>query len=171
MLIDIRSDTVTKPSQAMRAAMAAAEVGDDVLDGDPTVRRLDARMSEMLGKEDALFFPTGSMANLTGVAVLSQPGTECVIDSNAHIMQGEMAGVATICAVQFKLVPAGDGRLVMNADDLRRTMRPPSIHSPLTSVVSVENTHNGAGGTVSSVGDLRAIQEVAAEHGVPVHMD
>jgi threonine aldolase len=171
MFIDIRSDTVTKPTPGMRQAMAAAEVGDDVLDGDPSTRRLEARMADLLGKEAALFFPTGSMANLTGVAAMSSPGTEVILDANAHIMQGEMAGVATICGVQFKLVPSSEGRLVMSAGDLRRTIRPPSIHNPLPSVICVENTHNGAGGTVTSLSELRAMRAVADEHGLPVHLD
>ena len=171
MQIDIRSDTVTKPTKAMRHAMAEAEVGDDVLDGDPSVRRLEARTAELLGKEAALFFPTGSMANITGVAVLSAPGTEVILDANAHIMQGEMAGVSTICGVQFKLVPSSEGHLVMGAEDLRLAIRAPSIHSPLQSVVCFENTHNGAGGTVTSLTDLRAMRAVAAAHGIPVHLD
>src|SRR6478609_8118300 len=147
--IDLRSDTVTRPTAAMRRAMAEAEVGDDVLDGDPTVRRLEARVAELLGKESALFFPTGTMANQTGIAVLSTPGTEVLLDANAHIIHWEMAGAAAICGVQVRGVPAGPGRLVMGADDLRQTIRPASIHAPAASLVCVENTHNGAGGKVT----------------------
>ena len=171
MPIDIRSDTVTKPTLAMRRAMAEAEVGDDVLDGDPTVRRLEARVAALLGKEAARFFPTGSMANQTGIAVLSTPGTEALLDANAHIIHWEMAGAAAICGVQVRPVMPGDGRLVMNAEDLARTIRPASIHSPAASVVCFENTHNGAGGKVTSLADLRAMRAVADEHGLPVHMD
>lgn len=171
MRIDLRSDTVTKPTPAMREAMARAEVGDDVLDGDPTVGRLEARVAALLGKESGLFFPTGSMANMTGVAVHSTPGTEALLDADAHIIQGEMAGVAAICGVQIRPVPASAGRLVMGADDLRRAIRPPSKHDPAFSVVCVENTHNGAGGVVTSLADLRALRSVADEHGLPVHMD
>jgi threonine aldolase len=170
-LIDLRSDTVTKPTAAMRRAMAEAEVGDDVLDGDPTVRRLEARVAELLGKEAALFFPSGTMANQTGIAVLSTPGTEALLDANAHIIHWEMAGAAALCGVQVRGVPAGDGRLVMNADDLARTIRPASIHAPSASLVCFENTHNGAGGKVTSAADLRALRAVADEHGLPVHMD
>src|SRR3954468_14610598 len=139
MIIDIRSDTVTRPKPAMRRAMAEAEGGDDVLDGDPTVRRLEERVAALLGKEAALFFPTGTMANQTGIAVLSTPGTEALLDANAHIIHWEMAGAAAICGVQVRGVPAGEGRLVMNAEDLRRTIRPPSIHSPAASLVCFEN--------------------------------
>lgn len=155
----------------MRQAMAAAEVGDDVLDGDPTVRRLEARIAELLGKEAALFFPTGSMANMTGVAVHAALGSEALLDEDAHIIHGEMAGVAALLGVQVRQVRVGRGRVVMNADDLRRAIRAPSKHDPAISVVCVENTHNGAGGKVTTLADLRAMQTVANEHGLPVHMD
>jgi threonine aldolase len=167
----IRSDTVTRPTLAMRRAMTEAEVGDDVLDGDPTVRRLEARVAALLGKEASLFFPTGTMANQTGIAVLSSPGTEALLDANAHIIHWEMAGAAAICGVQVRAVPAADGRLVMNAHDLARAIRPTSIHAPMASLVCFENTHNGAGGKVTALADLRAMRAVADEHGLPVHMD
>ena len=171
MPIDLRSDTVTKPSLAMRRAMAEAEVGDDVLDGDPTVRRLEQRVAGMLGKEAALFFPTGTMANQTGIAVHSRPGTEALLDANAHIIHWEMAGAAAICGVQVRPVTAAEGRIVMGADDLARTIRPTSIHAPVASLVCFENTHNGAGGKVTSLTELRAMRAVADDHGLPVHMD
>ncbi|MEO7457557.1 MAG: GntG family PLP-dependent aldolase [Gemmatimonadaceae bacterium] len=170
-MIDIRSDTVTRPSPAMRRAMAEAEVGDDVLDGDPTVLRLEARMAELLGMEAALFFPTGSMANMTGVAVHAPLGSEAVLDENAHIIHGEMAGAAALFGVQVRQAKVGEGRLVMNADDLQRAIRAPSKHDPSISVICFENTHNGAGGKVTSLADLRAMRAVADAHGIPVHMD
>ena len=169
--IDLRSDTVTRPTAAMRRAMAEAEVGDDVLDGDPTVRRLESRVAALLGKEAALFFPTGTMANQTGIAVLSQPGTEALLDANAHIIHWEMAGAAAICGVQVRGVAAGPGRLVMGPDDLARTIRPASIHAPAASIVCFENTHNGAGGKVTPLVELQALRAVARAHGLPVHMD
>lgn len=170
-VIDLRSDTVTRPTPAMRRAMADAEVGDDVLDGDPTVRRLEGRVAEMLGKEAGLFFPSGTMANQTGVAVLSQAGTEVLLDANAHIIHWEMAGAAALWGVQVRGVAPGEGRLVMGADDLERTIRPASIHSPAASLVCLENTHNGAGGKITPLPELRALREVATAHGLPVHMD
>jgi len=170
-MLDIRSDTVTKPSTAMRQAMAGAEVGDDVLDGDPTVSRLEARVAELLGKEAGLFFPTGSMANMTGLAVHAAQGTEALLDEDAHIIHGEMAGAAALLGVQVRLVRVGKGRTVMNADDLRRAIRAPSKHDPAISVICLENTHNGAGGKVTSLADMRAMREVAMEHEIPVHMD
>ena len=171
MPIDIRSDTVTKPSPAMRQAMASAEVGDDVLEGDPTVRRLEARVATLLGKEAALFFPSGSMANMTGIAVHASQGTEAVLDEEAHLIHGEMAGIAALCGVQIRPVRVGAGRSVMNADDLRRTIRAPSKHDPAISVISLENTHNSAGGKVVPLADLRALRAVADEHDIPVHLD
>jgi threonine aldolase len=171
MIADLRSDTVTRPTPAMRRAIAEAEVGDDVLDGDPTVRRLEARVAELLGMGAALFFPTGTMANQAGIAVHSTPGTEVLLDANAHIIHWEMAGAAALSGVQVRGVVAGEGRLVMNADDLARTIRPPSPHAPAASLVCVENTHNGAGGKITPLADLRAMRQVADEAGLPVHMD
>jgi threonine aldolase len=170
-MIDIRSDTVTRPSAGMRAAMANAEVGDDVLDGDPTVSRVERRIAELLGKETALYFPTGSMANMTGLATLAEWGSEAMMDEDAHMIHGEMGAAVSLCGVQPRQVRVGAGRLVMNADDLRRAIRAPSKHDPRISVVCVENTHNGAGGKVTSIDDLRAIRAVADEHSLPVHMD
>jgi threonine aldolase len=170
-MIDLRSDTVTRPTTAMRRAMAEAEVGDDVLDGDPTVRRLEQRVAAMLGKEAGLFFPSGTMANQTGVAVLSQPGTEALLDANAHIIHWEMAGAAALWGVQVRGVAAGEGRLVMGASDLERMIRPASIHAPAASLVCLENTHNGAGGKVTALEELLALRDVASAHGLPVHLD
>ena len=169
--IDLRSDTVTRPTAAMRRAMAEAEVGDDVLDGDPTVRRLEARVSGMLGKEAGLFFPSGTMANQTAVWAHTTPGTEVLLDANAHIIHLEMAGAAALAGVQVRPVPAGDGRSVASAVDLERTLRPASPHAPTATLVCVENTHNGAGGKVSTLGELDAIRAVADAIRLPVHMD
>ncbi|HEX7980123.1 MAG TPA: GntG family PLP-dependent aldolase [Gemmatimonadaceae bacterium] len=169
--IDLRSDTVTRPTAAMRRAMAEAEVGDDVLDGDPTVRRLEARVSEMLGKEAGLFFPSGTMANQTAVWVHTTPGTEVLLDANAHIIHWEMAGAAALAGVQVRPVPAGEGRSVASAEDLERTLRPASPHAPIATLVCVENTHNGAGGKVSTLTQLEAIRAVAEAIRLPVHMD
>jgi threonine aldolase len=155
----------------MRRAMADAEVGDDVLDGDPSVRRLEARVADMLGKERALFFPSGTMANQTGIWVHTSPGTEVLLDANAHIINWEMAGAAALSGVQVRPVAPGDGRLVSSAADLERALRPVSIHAPVASLVCVENTHNGAGGAVASLDDLRAIRAVADANRLPVHMD
>jgi threonine aldolase len=167
--IDLRSDTVTRPSRAMRDAMANAEVGDDVLDGDPTVRRLEQVIAERLGKDRALFFPTGTMANQTGVWLQAERGTEILVDAEAHLVHWEIAGLAGLVGVQPR--PVRGSGLVFDADALEAHMRPASPHAPRATLVCVENTHNGAGGKVTDARGLRAIRAVAARHGLPVHMD
>jgi len=170
-VIDLRSDTVTRPSPAMRRAMAEAEVGDDVLDGDPTVARLEARVAELLGKPRALFFPTGTMANQAAVWLLARRGTEALVDAEAHVVHWEHAGLAALCGVQPRPVAARPGRLVMDAEALAAAVRPDSPHAPRASLVCLENTHNGAGGVVTPLGELRALADAAAAHGLPVHLD
>ncbi len=166
--IDLRSDTVTKPTPAMRRAMAEAEVGDDVLDGDPTVLRLQARVAEMLGKHSALYFPTGTMANQAALWLLGEPGTEVYCHDDSHIVNWEIAGTAALAGLQVRLVRGGP---VMDADALRGAFRPYSVHAPRASLVCAENTHNGAGGMVTSIERLRAIQTTAADAGLPLHLD
>jgi threonine aldolase len=169
MAIDLRSDTVTKPTAGMRAAMAAAEVGDDERDGDPTTQRMEARVAKMLGKQAALFFPSGVMANQAGIWLHADRGTEVLLDVDAHIVHSEIAATAVLSSAQvLPVVPKG---LVMTADDLRATLRPKSKYFPAASLVCVENTHNGAGGVVTRIPELRAIRDVASEAGLPVHMD
>jgi len=170
-VIDLRSDTVTRPTAAMRRAMAEAEVGDDVLDGDPTVRRLERQVAALLGKEAGLFFPSGTMANQTAVWVHTMPGTEVLLDAGAHIINWEMAGAAALAGVQVRPVSPGEGRAVSSAQDLERALRPRSPHAPLATLVCVENTHNGAGGMIASVDELAAIRHVADAAGLPLHMD
>ncbi|HEU5173185.1 MAG TPA: GntG family PLP-dependent aldolase [Gemmatimonadaceae bacterium] len=169
MTIDLRSDTVTRPTAAMRRAMAEAEVGDDVLDGDPTVRRLEARVAELLGKERALFFPTGSMANQTAIMLHAPPGTEALCDANAHVIHWEMGAMAALGGVQPRpIAPSG---FVMSAADLRAGARTPSRVAPAARLVCLENTHNGAGGKVTGESELAALRAVADELGLPVHLD
>ena len=169
MTIDLRSDTVTKPTHAMRAAMAAAEVGDDERDGDPTTRRLEERVAALLGKQDALFFPSGVMANQAAIWIHAPRGTEVLLDVDAHIVHSEIAATAVMSGAQvLTVVPTG---AVMSASDLRRAFRPRSRYYPAASLVCVENTHNGAGGKITDIAELRAIRAAAAEQGLPVHMD
>jgi threonine aldolase len=169
-VVDLRSDTVTRPTPAMRQAIAAAEVGDDQLGDDPTVRRLEERVAELLGKERALFFPTGIMANQTAIVLHGRPGTEAVIEADGHILQWEEAGAAAWAGVQLRPVMTPDG--ILTADHVRAAIRPAgNRYQPLTSLVCVENTHNTAGGKVTPLETLRAIRAVADEHGIPVHMD
>ena len=167
--IDLRSDTVTRPTPAMRRAMADAEVGDDVLDGDPTVRRLEERVAELLGKERALFFPSGTMANQSAIWLLGRPGTEILLDANAHIIHWEFAGAAALSGMQVR--PVVSGGAVIDAESLERAVRPPSPHAPAATLVCLENTHNGAGGKVTPLGAMRALADVALRHRLPVHLD
>lgn len=168
-MIDLRSDTVTRPSAAMRRAMADADVGDDERDGDPTMRRLETRVAAILGKPRALFFPSGVMANQTGVRLLSTAGTEILLDAEAHIIHWEAAAAADLSRVQVRPVrPSG---AVMSAADLRAAIRPRSRFAPSPSLVCLENTHNGAGGWITPLPELQALRDVARENGLPVHLD
>ena len=168
-LLDVRSDTVTRPTAAMRRAMAEAEVGDDVLDGDPTTRRLEAVVAERLGKERALFFPSGSMANQTAIWVQSTPGTEILLDADAHISHWAIAAASALCGVQVR--PIRGAGTVFRAPDLTAGIRSPSIHAIEPSMVCLENTHNGAGGAVTPLTELRALAQVARDAKLPVHLD
>lgn len=167
--IDLRSDTVTRPSAEMRRAMAEADVGDDVMDGDPTTQRLERRVAELLGKDEALYFPTGTMANLSGILLNTRPGTELLIEANAHLIHGETAGIAGIAGVQIRPVATPDG--VLTADLVRGSLRPDSPHAPRPSAIAIENTHNTAGGKVMPVAHVEAIGELAREHHLPLHLD
>ena len=169
MPIDLRSDTVTRPTAAMRQAIAAAHVGDDHLDGDPTTRALEARVAELLGKEAGLFFPTGTMANQAAVLIHSQPGNELLLDADSHIVNLTGGGVAAFAGVQMRFI-APAGRTV-SAADIKRTVRPPSKYSPRASLVLVENTHNTGGGAVTPLSDLQDIGETTRELGIPLHLD
>ena len=151
--------------------MAAAEVGDDERDGDPTTRRLEDRVAKMLGKEDALFFPSGVMANQAAVWVLVPRATEVLADVDAHIVHSEIAGVAALAGAQVLAVVPSDGARVMSADDVRRAFRPRSRYYPAPGLVCVENTHNGAGGVIVPLADFCEICAVAREQDVPVHLD
>ena len=169
MPIDLRSDTVTRPSAAMRRAMAEAEVGDDVLDHDPTTLRLEERVAELLGKEAALFFPSGTQANQSGIRLLTRPGTELLLEANAHIVHYEFAAVADLSGVQVRPVQTPDG--VLTAELLRAAHRAPSPHVPRASAIAIENTHNAAGGKVMPAAVSDAVGALAREMKLPLHLD
>ncbi|MBX3175068.1 MAG: aminotransferase class I/II-fold pyridoxal phosphate-dependent enzyme [Gemmatimonadaceae bacterium] len=166
--IDLRSDTVTRPTSAMRRAMAEAEVGDDVLDGDPMVRRLEETVAALLGKPRGLFFPTGTMANQAALWLLGESGTEVYCHDDSHIVNWEIAGTAALAGLQVRVVR---GAPVLEAEALKAMFRPASPHAPRASLVCAENTHNGAGGMVTPLKDLQRIRDVAAEQGLPLHLD
>ena len=166
MLIDLRSDTVTKPTAAMRAAMAAAEVGDDVYGEDPTVAELERRVAGLLGHEAALFTPTGSMANQLGLRLLVAPGQELLCDEAAHVVRDELGAAAALAGITTRTWPAGR----LDAQTVTRLMRPDA--GPLTvstAAVAVENTYNAGGGTIAPLAEIERLR--AATAGVGMHLD
>jgi threonine aldolase len=167
--IDLRSDTVTSPSPEMRQAMAAAPVGDDQYGEDPTVNRLQDRVAGLLGKEAALFVPSGTMANQIGLKILTRPGDEVVVGDEAHIVWHESGAAAANSGVQFTVVGAGG---LFTAADLRAAYkRPGHIVFPPTTVVALENTHNRGGGVVFPQSETVAICETARELGLATYLD
>lgn len=169
-MIDLRSDTVTRPSAAMRRAMAEAEVGDDVYAEDPTVAALEERVAAMFGKEAALFTPTGSMANVLGVAALVGPGQEVLCESRAHILRAELGAHGALTGITSRTWAHPDGQVDLAAIQgmYAADMGPFFVR---TTAVSVENTHNFAGGSVIPVEDLRALRAWATGVGCAIHVD
>ena len=168
-LIDLRSDTVTRPTPEMRKAMAEAEVGDDVFGDDPTVNSLQEFCADLLGKEAGLFVPTGSMGNTVSLGVLARPGDEVVCDHGAHFLHYETGGVAANLGLMVRAV-VGD-RGVIAADQVAEVVRDATEHAPGTAVVAIENTHNAAGGRIFPIDEARAVSKVAREAGAAVHLD
>jgi threonine aldolase len=167
--IDLRSDTVTKPTPAMRQAMAEAEVGDDVYREDPTVNRLERRAADIMGKEAALFVPTGTMGNTIGIKLHTQHGQEVICDSIAHLLDWEMSMTAWFSGCLVRSVVTGDG--ILRWEQIRHFVRPRGRQSAPTAVIEIENTHNMAGGTVYPVDVIDEICENAHLLGLKVHMD
>jgi threonine aldolase len=168
-VIDLRSDTVTRPTPAMRRAMAEAEVGDDVYAEDPTVNRLQTRAAEIFEREAALFFPSGSMANLTAIKTWTRPGMEVICEALAHIYLYEMAGVAAIAGCMPNTIPAPSGTLTW--DLIEPLIRPHIYYRSQTALIELENTHNMHGGTVYPPKISDDICERAHAAGLPVHLD
>jgi threonine aldolase len=168
-VVELRSDTFTLPTESMRRAMAAAEVGDDVWDEDPTVHRLQERAAAMVGKEAALFVPSGSMGNLCALAAHTQRGEEVILDSESHIVHYEAAGGAVVGGLQYRTLVASGGRLA--PEQVRAAIREDDPHQPRTGLLCLENTHNRSGGICLSAAQTAALCEVAHEHGFPVHLD
>ena len=167
--IDLRSDTVTLPSPGMRKAMAEAPVGDDQYGEDPTVRRLQERIADLLGKEAALFLPSGTMANQTGLKLLTRPGDDVIVGDEAHIVWHESGAAAANAGVQFTVVGRGG---LFNAADFEAAYKPPGhIIYPPTTLVTIENTHNRGGGVVFPQADVVAICAAARKLGVRSYLD
>lgn len=167
--IDLRSDTVTRPSPAMREAMVNAEVGDDILDGDPTTRKLEERVADLLGMEAAAFFPSGTQANQTGVWLATERGTELVLEADAHIVHFEMAGAAGLSGAQIRPVATPDG--ILTRELAGAAIRPVGMHQPRTSALAAENTHNVAGGKVMPLEVWDGLVDLAHEMGLSLHLD
>jgi threonine aldolase len=168
-MIDLRSDTVTRPDAGMRAAMAAAEVGDDVFGEDPTVNRLQRAVADLLGKQDALFTPSGVMANQIGVRVHTEPGDEAIVERSCHIFNYECGSAAVLSGVQLN--PLDGERGLLDAAQVRAAVRRGHYWEPRTRLVCLENTANKAGGTVYPLERVRAIAAVARELKLAMHLD
>jgi len=173
-MIDLRSDTVTKPTPEMRAAMAAAAVGDDVYGEDPTVRELEARTAELLGKEDAVFVPTGTMSNQIAVRIQTEPGDLMLVEGTSHVVANEAGGVAAISGVSVLALPSEAG--VFSAEAVDAAVGTPhrfkpSTLSPPPRLLCVENTHNAGGGTVWPLERVHQVCEAGRRHGLALHLD
>ncbi len=170
--VDLRSDTVTRPSPAMRRAMAEAEVGDDWYGDDPTVNRLQERAAEVTGKEAALFVPTGTMANQIGLRLFATGAGHLVVaEAHAHVASTEVATSAAVSGIAYRTLP-GDERGQLTAEAVAEALQPDVLYDvEVVDLVALENTHGHAGGTVMPVEEMRAIRKVAEERGVPVYLD
>lgn len=168
--IDLRSDTVTLPTPAMRQAMAEAEVGDDVFGEDPTVRRLEALGAKLMGKEAALFVVSGTMGNLACLLAHCGRGDEAIVGAEAHILHYEVAGAAAAGGIQLRAVP-NDGHGMLDLDAVEATIRGQNVHWPRTALVCLENTQNRCGGGVLSPDEIAAAAKLARRHDAAVHMD
>ena len=170
MAIDLRSDTVTKPSSAMREVIASAPVGDDVYGDDPTVNSLEERVAEMFGKEAGLFTPTGSLANQLAIRMLVGPGEELLAETNSHIVRAELGAAAVFSGITTRTWPAKNG--LLKASDALEIARPNSgPYLVSTTAIAVENTHNFGGGTVQPLEEIKALRKGADELGIALHLD
>lgn len=167
--VDLRSDTVTRPSPAMRRAMAEAEVGDDVYREDPTINRLQVLVADMLGKEAALFVPSGTMGNQLCLRTLTRPGDEVIIHEDAHVLHYEGGSAAALSGLQLRPLPGDHG--VLDPAAVEEAIRPRGEHFPRTAAVEMENTHNRCGGTVWPLQAMQAVAQVARQRGLGVHLD
>jgi threonine aldolase len=168
-LIDLRSDTVTKPTPAMRAVIAAAEVGDDVFDEDPSVHRLQERVADLLGKEAALFVPSGTMSNQICVKAHTQPGDEVLCETRCHIYNSEAGGPAVLSGVTCRTIAGDHG--ILDVSQLDDKIRPDDEHLVRTRLVCLENTHNRGGGRIYPIEKIQAISSWAHQNGLGMHLD
>ena len=170
MAIDLRSDTVTKPSQEMRAAMASAEVGDDVYGDDPTVNALEERLAALFGHQGALFTPTGSLANQLAIRTLVKPGEELLVETRSHIVRAELGAAATFSGITTRTWPSQDG-LLQAEDPLAIAHENAGPYLVSTKAIAVENTHNFGGGTVQPIAEIEKLSVAARARGIAMHLD
>ena len=168
-MIDLRSDTVTKPTDEMRKAMARAEVGDDVYGEDPTVNRLQDMAAAMLGKRFALFVPSGTMANQLAIRSQTQPGQEIIVESKSHVVRYEQGAAGALAGVQLHWVTGERG--IMTVEQVEAAIRPNDAHSIPTALICIENTHNAGGGTIYPLSTIEKIRALAVRQGIPMHLD
>jgi len=168
-VIDLRSDTVTRPTEGMRRAMLEAPVGDDVFGEDPTVNRLEEYVADLLGKEAALYAPSGTMTNQIGVQVNTNRGEEVLLHEGSHIFVYEAGAPAMLSSVQLRTLSGENG--ILDPENVRAAVRPRDVHFPRSSLLCLENTHNTAGGRVFPLEEFAAVAETAKEHGLKVHLD
>ncbi len=168
-IVDLRSDTVTKPTPEMRRAIAEAEVGDDVFGDDPTVNRLQERVAELMGKEAAIYVPSGSMANQASIRAQTQPGDEIICHGDSHIYHYEGGAPAGISGCSLRFLTGERG--IFDAEQVRAAIRSADSHFPQSRLVVVENTHNRGGGSIWPMEKIEAVHAVAREHGLSMHLD
>jgi len=168
-IIDLRSDTVTKPSKAMRQVMANAEVGDDVFGDDPTVNLLQEKVAAMLGKQAALFVPSGTMANLIAILTHTNPGDEVIMEKESHTFNYEVGGAAALAGIQIN--PLVGDRGILEKDQIEKAIRMPNVHIPQTKLICLENTHNRGSGAIYPLEKIWLISELAKEKGLKMHLD
>lgn len=168
-VVDLRSDTVTRPTPEMRRAIAEAEVGDDVFGDDPTVKRLQEEVAEIFGKEAALFVPSGTMANQIAIGCHTRPGDEVYGDAGAHIFNYESGAPAALWGVTFHPIPGRNG--TFTAEEVKARLRPPQSHFPQSRLIWVENSHNRAGGTIFPQEEVLRLRQLATEEGLGLHLD
>ena len=168
-MIDIRSDTVTKPSDEMRDVIARAEVGDDVFGEDPNVNELQVAVAKLFGKESALYVPSGTMANQVSINAHTQPGNEVICESGCHLYNYESGAPALLSGVMLRTIDGEMGSIT--AEQVEANIRPTSYHFAQTTLITLENTHNRAGGTIFPLGQIKEISEVAKKHNIKMHLD
>ena len=168
-LVDLRSDTVTKPSPGMRQAMAEAEVGDDVFHEDPSVNRLEEMVAALYGKDAALYVASGTMANQIAIRAQTHHGDEIIMERTSHPFNSEAGALAALAGVQVNLIDGQHG--IMDVEQIRAVVRTPNVHHAPTALICLENTHNRGGGSIWPLENIRAIREFARSVSVPLHLD